>query len=210
MRRSAVVTSLVASATVACLATGFPVRTGLTRSRAAVSLPGDLLLPTAPIVADRAVTIDAPPQRVWPWLTQIGRDHAESSCWTAVENHLGCRGAKVRGLGPDWSGRAVGDEVTVVPGVTMHVAVSAPGRALVLTTTGGSLPQDAARPRPLQFDLTWAFVLIDEGDSTVLHVRERYLPGNRSADLMIRAMLVGSAVVTRRMLRSIKGVAQAY
>jgi hypothetical protein len=31
-------------------------------------LPGDELLPRAGIVATRAITIDAPPAAIWPWL----------------------------------------------------------------------------------------------------------------------------------------------
>ena len=49
----------------AIYATGFPRRIGLTRSEASVSLPGDLELPNADVVVDRAVEIDALPTRVW-------------------------------------------------------------------------------------------------------------------------------------------------
>ena len=37
-------------------------------------LPGDELLASADIVSTRAVTIDAPPSAVWPWLVQRGPD----------------------------------------------------------------------------------------------------------------------------------------
>jgi hypothetical protein len=33
-------------------------------------------VPDAPYVTTRAVTIDAPPDRVWPWLVQMGQDRA--------------------------------------------------------------------------------------------------------------------------------------
>ena len=36
-------------------------------------LPGDDLLTDADIVATRAITIDAPPGDIWPWLVQMGR-----------------------------------------------------------------------------------------------------------------------------------------
>jgi len=35
-------------------------------------LPGDELLPGAGTVATRAITIDAPPAAIWPWLVQMG------------------------------------------------------------------------------------------------------------------------------------------
>src|SRR5918995_697871 len=36
------------------------------------ALPGDDFLPRAQFQATRAITIDAPPDRVWPWLVQVG------------------------------------------------------------------------------------------------------------------------------------------
>lgn len=191
------------------LATGWPTRQGLTRSQAAVSLPGDLILPTAPIVADRALTIHAPADAVWPWLTQIGQDRAGFYSWTRLENAIGCEVSDVHELSPQWSTREVGDEVSLAPGMVLRVAVSSPGHALVLTSQGGSVPEEAADSATMQFDFTWAFVLIDEGDSSILHVRERYLPHTRAADVSCRATLAASAVMTQRMLHTLKSLAEA-
>lgn len=206
--RTALLTALGAAGALA-VATGWPTRQGLTRSEAAVSLPGDLLLPTATIVADRAITIHAPADEVWPWLTQIGQDRAGFYSWTAVENAIGCEVTDVHELRPEWSERAVGDEVTLAPGMALRVAISSPGHALVLTTEGGRVPEEAEGSPTMQFDLTWAFVLVDEGASTVLHARERYLPHNRAADASCRATLAASAVMTHRMLHIVKALAES-
>lgn len=45
---------------------------GSTLSEIAGSLPGDALLPNAQFRSTRAITIDAPPDAVWPWLVQVG------------------------------------------------------------------------------------------------------------------------------------------
>jgi hypothetical protein len=37
-------------------------------------LPGDELIPAPNFQTTRAIDIDAPPEAVWPWLVQIGRD----------------------------------------------------------------------------------------------------------------------------------------
>ncbi|MDR0343006.1 MAG: hypothetical protein LBI49_07760 [Nocardiopsaceae bacterium] len=43
-----------------------------------MTLPGDELVPDPMVQSTRAVTISAPPQRVWPWLVQTGQARADS------------------------------------------------------------------------------------------------------------------------------------
>ena len=38
----------------------------------AKALPGDELVPTPKGIITRGITIDAPPEAVWPWLVQMG------------------------------------------------------------------------------------------------------------------------------------------
>lgn len=45
---------------------------GSTKDEIGGSLPGDALLPNAQFRSTRAITIDAPPDAVWPWLVQVG------------------------------------------------------------------------------------------------------------------------------------------
>ena len=47
-------------------------RWGATPAEVAAALPGDALLPRAHYRSTRAITIDAPPDAVWPWLVQVG------------------------------------------------------------------------------------------------------------------------------------------
>ncbi len=47
-------------------------RSGTTGHERKTALPGDDVVPAAQLVTDHAITIDAPAQRVWPWLTQMG------------------------------------------------------------------------------------------------------------------------------------------
>ena len=50
---------------------GFPARVGLTASQAQVSMPGDLLLPTAAVQGDRAVVASGTPEEVWPLALEL-------------------------------------------------------------------------------------------------------------------------------------------
>jgi hypothetical protein len=47
-------------------------RWGATPEEVAAPMPGDDLVPTAHYRATRAITIEAPPEAVWPWLVQVG------------------------------------------------------------------------------------------------------------------------------------------
>lgn len=68
------------------LVSGFPKRIGLTASEAAVSLPGDLLLPGADVVVDRGIRIDAPVDRVWRILDAAFEEDDEGRLLAKEEN----------------------------------------------------------------------------------------------------------------------------
>jgi hypothetical protein len=54
-------------------------------------LPGDELLPAEGTDIVHAVTIDAPSERVWPWLAQIGQDRGGFYSYEWLENLAGCK-----------------------------------------------------------------------------------------------------------------------
>jgi hypothetical protein len=84
-----------------------------------------------------AITIDAPIQRVWPWLAQMGSDRAGWYSWDAIDN-----GGKPSALNivPDFQTVAPGDVMPAVPGAKDAFVVAAvdPPRDLVLTAPEGS------------------------------------------------------------------------
>jgi len=45
---------------------------GSTPEERALALPGDDIVPDAQVVTNHAITIDAQPSAVWPWLVQMG------------------------------------------------------------------------------------------------------------------------------------------
>jgi hypothetical protein len=47
-------------------------RWGATDDEVASAMPGDGLVPKSHFTATRAITIDAPPEAVWPWVMQVG------------------------------------------------------------------------------------------------------------------------------------------
>jgi hypothetical protein len=88
---------------------------GATPAEQAMSLPGDELPAGSATYFTRAITINAPPDQVWPWLLQIGQDRAGfySNDW--LENLIGADIHNARVIHPEWQERRLGDVVPLVP-----------------------------------------------------------------------------------------------
>ena len=61
-------------------------RWGATDAEVALRAPGDELVEDPNLVATRAVTVDAPPNAVWPWLLQIGTGRAGWYSYDRLDN----------------------------------------------------------------------------------------------------------------------------
>ena len=64
-------------------------RWGTTPAEARATLPGDDLFPVYASEATHAITIQTPPQKIWPWLMQIGRIAADSTATRFSKTDLG-------------------------------------------------------------------------------------------------------------------------
>jgi len=62
------------------------IRWGATDEEVAQAMPGDEFLENPSFNATRAVTIDAPPERIWPWLVQIGYQRAGWYSYDWIDN----------------------------------------------------------------------------------------------------------------------------
>lgn len=149
---------------------------GATADEMRRALPGDELAPAPREVETRAITVDAPPERVWPWLAQLGQDRAGFYAQSFLQNLLGMempRGDRLLGL-PD---PRPGDKLLMSPRPAMGGRAYAvyervePGRALVLRTSSLRMMGAGGAPPPSG---SWAFVLepASEGRSRLL-VRSR-------------------------------------
>ncbi|HEY7497527.1 MAG TPA: DUF998 domain-containing protein [Vicinamibacterales bacterium] len=49
-------------------------------------LPADGMVPNPIFTSSRAITIDAPPEHVWPWIAQMGAGRAGWYSWDAIDN----------------------------------------------------------------------------------------------------------------------------
>jgi hypothetical protein len=61
-------------------------RWGATDDEVRGPMPGDDIVPTASFNATRAITIEAPPQLVWPWIVQMGYRRAGFYTYPLLDN----------------------------------------------------------------------------------------------------------------------------
>ena len=78
---------------------------GIDPNEAAKPLPGDDIVPVPTAIETRGITIDAPPDAVWPWLVQMGFGRGG---WYSYDQ-LDMGGSSATTLVPEWAGLAVGD-----------------------------------------------------------------------------------------------------
>jgi uncharacterized protein YndB with AHSA1/START domain len=100
------------------------------------SLPADGLISNAIFTSTHAITIDAPPEQVWPWIAQMGAGRAGWYSWDLIDNG-GTPSA--RRVVPELQTVIRGDVMPAVPGAADAFVVSAvePPRDLVLTVPDG-------------------------------------------------------------------------
>jgi len=122
------------------------VQWGTTASERAGILPGDEFVPVAHYRIDHGITINAPPEAVWPWLIQIGQDRGGFYSYTKLENAVGAKITNASRIIPEWQKRHVGELLPTVPEnylggifgsrLGCRVLKVVPGQALVLEGWG--------------------------------------------------------------------------
>ena len=154
-------------------------------------LPGDELLSRAGIVATRAITIDAPPAAIWPWLVQMGSGRGGAYTYDWIERRLGIDIRNTDRIIPELQDLKVGDEIPM-PGYTMRVERLDPERGMVIRSSNKAW--------------VWSFELRPANGHPRLISRNRF---DMSA-LPLRDKLAypviepGSWVMERKMLLTIK------
>lgn len=163
---------------------------GATESEAAAPLPGDELLREPDGSSTRAITIDAPAAKVWPWIVQIGpapRGGVYTYDW--IENLLGLNMHSVDVLLPDFQHPEVGDEIAMGAN-RMILEVVEPNRALTWRSADGNW--------------VWSFVLHEQGGKTRLISRNSFRLPRVIDKLGMFPMEPASLIMERKMLLGMK------
>ncbi len=140
---------------------------GLSAAEAGQPMPGDEYVPRPKSAISGAITIQAPPESIWPWFVQLGCQRGGWYSYDLLDNG---GQPSARQIIPEYQRLAVGDIIKAMPngGFGFPVAAFEPDRYLVMagtmdTKTGQ--PADPAHP-PLEFfsgDQTFSLVPVSAG-----------------------------------------------
>ncbi len=181
---------------------------GSTSQERALQLPGDGIVEDPEVVTDHAITIDAPPAAVWPWLVQMGwgRGGWYTARW--VDRLLfPANAASADRIIPELQDIDVG---TFIPDGPPHtecgliVEEIERERALVLHSNS-HLPKSWRERATV--DWSWAFVLtpLDDGRRTRFHFRSRWTTSPWWLTVGGRLGIVpADFIMSRDMLRGVK------
>ncbi len=168
---------------------------GATRSDLARVMAGDSLLPDADYSGTTAITVDAAPEHIWPWLVQIGYRRGGLYSYDWLDRLFGYLDApSATRILPEFQHLAVGDVIPLGKGPGWPVAVLDPDRALVLDmrNMGG-------------LDWVWQFGLYPLGAThTRLISRSRVRTHALWARVLTHAIEPPGFIMTRRMLLGLK------
>lgn len=134
-------------------------RWGTVAEERSMALIGDEFLLTPARITTRAITINAAPGKISPWIVQIGADKSGMYSYTWLENLVGCTMAKDETIHAEWQDLKAGD--------LMHMCTSksAPPPYIVVQV----LPNQAVVYGHQENDKwvdVWSFVLVPQSDGT--------------------------------------------
>ncbi|MDX1387803.1 MAG: hypothetical protein R3344_01340 [Acidobacteriota bacterium] len=141
-------------------------RWGASDEELARTMAGDELVAEPTFFATRAITINATPEEIWPWVVQMGHGRAGFYGYDLIENLGSPRGIRSADrIIEELQDLEVGDRVYMSAPIYLIVDSMDPPRSLVWAD-----PSD-----PPTSALTWALYPVDEGRTRLVsRVRLRY------------------------------------
>lgn len=153
-----------------------------TLSERAASLPADDLVPDPDVVMDRAFTLPAPPDLVWPWIAQLGKRRAGWYLPQSVERFVPRSRRALRTIDPVRQRLRPGDVIPDYGGrhETLQVVIAQAPATLAFRSRRGRMSMSwEISLRPLAVDESAARPTIDEPTATRVHLRLRLGPVRR-------------------------------
>jgi len=176
-------------------------RWGATDNEVTASYSGDELVPSPRILYTRAISINAAPEDIYPWIVQLGALKGGMYSYEWLEtNILRCELINADRIHEEWQDLKVGDKVKMCPEdnwgpPAYEVAMLEPDHVIVL---GHQYSSPVDQENGTWSDV-WQFVLASQADGTThLILRSRDVKEGLIWDLfrpgefiMVRGMLLG-------------------
>jgi hypothetical protein len=158
-------------------------------------MPGDSVIINPTHSATHAVTVDAPPECIWPWLVQMGYQRGGLYSYDWLDRLFGFldRPSANRVL-PEFQSLAVGDKILLGPREELSVTALEPCRALVLSYNAHGL------------QWVWQFGLypFDDNRTRLVTRGTEHYRSTFGARLGMLVMEPAAFIMTRRMLLGLK------
>jgi len=145
--------------------------------------------------ATLAITVDALPEHIWPWLVQMGYQRGGLYSYDWLDRLFGYLDRpSADAILPQFQQLAVGDQIPIGRGQGFPVTAIEPHRALVLSGAGDG------------FAWLWQFGLypLDEGRTRLVSRNRVRVPRTLGSWLFMRVIEPAAFLMTRRMLLGLK------
>lgn len=173
-------------------------RWGSTPAERMQEMPGDRFLTSPARTTNRGITVNAPVEKVYPWILQLGADKSGMYSYTWLENLVNCKMAKDETIHPEWQNLTEGDLMKMCAGdfapPPYIVAEVLPDQAV----TFGHQNNNA-------WEETWQFVLLPQADGSTRLITRTSTNMTGGIWEVIRPI---SFVMERKMLLTIKGLSE--
>jgi hypothetical protein len=194
-------------------------RWGATKAELDAPMAGDELVAEPKLGYTRAITIEAPPEAVWPWLAQFGQGRGGFYSYDALENLVGCKIHSTDRILLEHQDPQPGDLIRSGPPGKRYAAwwildVAEPRHLVMIGADPDTMeapPIVDAIPDRGYVASTWQWELRPhrDGEATRLVVRQRLIFNPRQR-LLWRLVEPLNFVMERAMLRGIKRRAEAH
>ena len=183
----------------------FPIRTwfsrwGTTPDDLSRRMAGDEVITRPTHTATHAVTVNAPPEHIWPWLLQMGYQRGGLYSYDWLDRLFGFLDSpSADRILPEFQQLAVGDSILLGPREELTVTNLEPNRALVLNYQAHGM------------EWVWQFGLypLDEGQTRLVSRGAERYKETPIARLGMLVMEPAAFIMTRRMLLGLKKRAEA-
>ena len=164
---------------------------GATAEEVARPMVGDELVESPTFNATRAVTVNAPAERIWPWIVQMGYKRAGFYSWDILDND---RIPSAERIIPEYQDLEVGDPLPLSKDTDATVVEMEPNRRLLLVFRSGGT-------------VTWAWGLYKiDAQRTRLVTRLRWRTTSAVSQVILDTFEI---VMMRKCLLGIKRRAEA-